>query len=273
MWAEDRAENKSLSISNSYATGNVATTDNDGATAGRFIGNNIQFDGFTISNSFYSTNSTVTLPSDSSETTGFGVEKSATEFKKLSTFSGDGWTWNMTTDRTLNKNTILSPTLVADNQGVMHWVMPLYTTALNYTLGTKNKTVAKVIDNIVPPIPTPPPSTPSTSDGRTKEKTTTVVTTTTPSGSIAAPTVQAIDVTALVKLAVPALSGSTSEFTLVSQANNTEVSKVTMEELTTKAPNSEIRVALGGDSLVALVNGGVNLPDGVSQEFYVVEEK
>jgi hypothetical protein len=427
VMAEDRAENKSLSISNSYATGNVATTDNDGATAGRFIGDSMQFDGLTISNSFYSTNSTVALPSGSSETTGFGVEKSATEFKKLSTFSGDGWTWNMTTDSTLNKNTILSPTLVADNQGVMHWVMPLYTTALNYTLATanttyngldqalsgfwtnsifgsagsslvagtdykfvygsadttsfknagiynsisvqllnsdyeldtagtntvgslviakanatvtaenksktsgesdpiltyniiglvgndtldgllsrisgesvgnynitkgtlansnyaidftkgnfeikKNETIAKVVDNIVPPIPTPPPSTPSTSDGRTKEKTTTVVTTTTPSGSIAAPTVQATDVTALVKLVVPALSGSTSEFTIVSQANNTEVSKVTMEELTTKAPNSEIRVALGEDSLVALVNGGVNLPDGVSQEFYVVEEK
>jgi hypothetical protein len=140
-------ENRSLSISNSYATGNVATI--SGENAGRFIDsswdmtNSVAFNntnGLTISNSFYSTNSTVTLPSGSSETTGFGVGKSATEFKKLSTFSGDGWTWNMTTDRTLNKNTILSPTLVANEAGVMHWVMPLYTTALNYTLATANTT-------------------------------------------------------------------------------------------------------------------------------------
>jgi len=35
----------------------------------------------------------------------------------------------------------------------------------------------------------------------------------------------------------------------------------------------ETRVALSSDSIVDLVNGGVNLPDGVEQEFYVVEDK
>ena len=35
----------------------------------------------------------------------------------------------------------------------------------------------------------------------------------------------------------------------------------------------ETRVSLSQDSIVDLVNGGVNLPDGVEQEFYVVENK
>ena len=35
----------------------------------------------------------------------------------------------------------------------------------------------------------------------------------------------------------------------------------------------ETRVALSSDSIVDLVNGGVNLPEGVEQEFYVVEDK
>lgn len=34
----------------------------------------------------------------------------------------------------------------------------------------------------------------------------------------------------------------------------------------------DIRVALSQDSIVDLVNGGVNLPDGVDQQFYVVED-
>ena len=35
----------------------------------------------------------------------------------------------------------------------------------------------------------------------------------------------------------------------------------------------ETRVALSANSIVELVNGGVNLPEGVEQEFYVVEDK
>ena len=35
----------------------------------------------------------------------------------------------------------------------------------------------------------------------------------------------------------------------------------------------DIRISLSQNSIVELVNGGVNLPDGVEQEFYVVEER
>ncbi|MGM0624149.1 MAG: hypothetical protein ACQESH_09055, partial [Campylobacterota bacterium] len=35
----------------------------------------------------------------------------------------------------------------------------------------------------------------------------------------------------------------------------------------------EVRVSLAQDSLIDLVDGGVKLPDGVEQEFYVVEDR
>lgn len=54
---------------------------------------------------------------------------------------------------------------------------------------------------------------------------------------------------------------------------NAAVETVSMEQLqkasSAQAVN-EIRVALGQDSFVELVNGGVHLPNGVSQEFYIV---
>ncbi|MBV5349094.1 hypothetical protein JZU61_05520, partial [bacterium] len=55
---------------------------------------------------------------------------------------------------------------------------------------------------------------------------------------------------------------------------NAQVQTVSMEELqqasVAQGGISEIRVPLGQDSLVSLVNGGVNLPQDVGQEFYVV---
>lgn len=85
-----------------------------------------------------------------------------------------------------------------------------------------------------------------------------------------------------IKTLIPEISNSTSSFTIVSKTDGVQsVAKVTMDELVSKANESsgnaggvsEIRVALAPDSFVELVNGGVNLPTGVSQEFYVVEEK
>ncbi|MBV5320355.1 MAG: filamentous hemagglutinin N-terminal domain-containing protein [Sulfuricurvum sp.] len=52
------------------------------------------------------------------------------------------------------------------------------------------------------------------------------------------------------------------------------VQTVSMEQLQKASGGqgvNEIRVPLANDSLVSLINGGVNLPIGVSQEFYVVD--
>ena len=54
--------------------------------------------------------------------------------------------------------------------------------------------------------------------------------------------------------------------------------KTAMKEDSTKNTNpsnkqEDVRVPLSSDSVIDLVNGGVNLPDGVDQLFYVVEDK
>jgi hypothetical protein len=65
-----------------------------------------------------------------------------------------------------------------------------------------------------------------------------------------------------------------NRLTLVSDTGGeTEVTSMKMDALMEKAGGGELRVALSPDSFVELVNGGVTLPEGVSQEFYVVEDK
>lgn len=65
-----------------------------------------------------------------------------------------------------------------------------------------------------------------------------------------------------------------SRVTLVGETGGEGViTRLTMEQILAKSHGSELRVALSPDSFVELVNGGVTLPNGVSQEFYVVKDK
>lgn len=70
-------------------------------------------------------------------------------------------------------------------------------------------------------------------------------------------------------------SNGSSSFGLVGSTDGTSaVQTVSMDQLQTAATTQgigEIRVPLANNSLVELVNGGVTLPKGVSQEFYVVD--
>ena len=52
-----------------------------------------------------------------------------------------------------------------------------------------------------------------------------------------------------------------------------KITTVELQDLIAKSGGGELRIALSPDSFVELVNGGVTLPKGVSQEFYVVEDK
>ncbi|MDD3008190.1 MAG: MBG domain-containing protein, partial [Arcobacter sp.] len=74
-------------------------------------------------------------------------------------------------------------------------------------------------------------------------------------------------------------SGSVS---LVSQTIQGQANQVvTLSELRTQNDSSEntnvqtqdVRVSLNGNSIIELVNGGVSLPDGVDQEFYIVSNE
>lgn len=67
---------------------------------------------------------------------------------------------------------------------------------------------------------------------------------------------------------------NSDDFSLVSTTDgNGYLQLLSMNDIKKSLPSgSEIRVPLGHDSVVELINGGVNLPDGVSQEFYVVKK-
>ncbi len=80
----------------------------------------------------------------------------------------------------------------------------------------------------------------------------------------------------LIRDAVPAINDlhKNSRLTVVSDTGGeSEVATVTVASLIAKAGGQQLRVALSPDSFVELINGGVTLPSGVSQEVYVVQDK
>ncbi|RXJ85439.1 beta strand repeat-containing protein [Arcobacter cloacae] len=65
-----------------------------------------------------------------------------------------------------------------------------------------------------------------------------------------------------------------NKLTIVGETGGeSKIEVVELQDLVAQSGGGELRVALSPNSFVELVNGGVNLPDGVSQEFYVVEDK
>jgi hypothetical protein len=80
---------------------------------------------------------------------------------------------------------------------------------------------------------------------------------------------------ALVQSIMPQGSTSGGSFGVVGKTDGiAPVQTVSMEQLQSAATAQgmgEIRVPLANNSLVELVNGGLNLPAGISQEFYVVD--
>lgn len=79
----------------------------------------------------------------------------------------------------------------------------------------------------------------------------------------------------LLQTIMPQTQGG-EHFNLVGMTDGaTPAQTVNMEQLqsASKAQGlSEVRVPLGQDSIVDLINGGVNLPKGLSQEFYVIAD-
>lgn len=132
------------------------------------------------------------------------------------------------------------------------------------------------------PTPTPTPSTEQ--QQQVNNVVTTIVNSTTvtpPAPIVVAPVVpqQQVQTLAqnnfLLQSILPQGSGSSGSFALVGSTDGTSaVQTVTMEQLQNAATTQgmgEIRVPLANNSLVELVNGGLNLPAGVTQEFYVVD--
>lgn len=133
------------------------------------------------------------------------------------------------------------------------------------------------------PIPAPTPTQPAV-QVQVNNVVTTIVNSTTvtpPAPIVVAPVVPQQQVqtqvqnNVLLQSILPQGTGTSGSFGLVGTTDGTSaIQTVSMEQLQGAATTQgmgEIRVPLANNSLVELVNGGLNLPTGVTQEFYVVD--
>ena len=228
------------SINNAYATGSVT----NGAG---FVGNN---PGGTITNSFWDT----TTSGQSTSNGGTGL--STADMQKLATFSV--WGSDIVGDASLSN---VYPQLRWATSGLSAgnsiWVIgsalsgggssgssgsssTTDNTISNIVTTIVNSTIVTALSVVIPPLALQP----SVTQTQTAQ---------------------------LLQNIMPQSNGG-ENFKLVGTTDgNNAVQTVSMDDLQKGSQSgTEIRVPMGHDSLVELINGGVNLPLGVSQEFYVV---
>lgn len=251
-------------IDKTYATGLVQGTGSDvGGLIGGLYDNYSGANNLNITNSYWDTQTTA------KDTSAYGTGLTSSQMKKLNTFS----TWG---------NSIVGDNSLSDvypqlrwattglSNGTSIWVIAPSTEASSATSTNNNEEVNKVVTAIVNTNATKvnvPKITPPVIQPKVRVQTT------------IAPT---IDMG----------FGEGTKVSLVSKPQEGEPSKVltlsdiramqTQPEQTNNGGDGqtnatpafqETRVALSDNSIVDLVNGGVNLPEGVDQEFYVVEDK
>ena len=236
-------------LTNSYASGKITLTGANQTSVNGLIGN---VDA-SITNSFYDK----TVNAAMNDEADYG--KTTTELKTLATYTtdlGDG-AWDMS-----GQNGSY-PILGFQTDGAeTTWVMAEGST----------------------PTPTPTPTSPTVQQ-QVNNIVTTIVNqaTVTPS----APTVTTVTQTMPQQTPTQMQNSALAQTVMTQQGNNSggtynlvgstggasAVQTVTMDQLQTAATTQgvgDIHVPLGNNSMIDLVNGGVTLPTGVSQEFYVV---
>jgi filamentous hemagglutinin family protein len=249
-------------ITNTYSSGAVTGTTNVGGLVG--LNEDQGYGTTTVNASFYNKTKNPTLVDDDSN-----VGKTTAQMNSLATYTtelGEA-AWDITTDNTLTK---MFPQFNTGDTTI--WVLNPVATI------DPGVAIAPTVD------PTPAPATPVVQNQVNNVVTTIVNSTTVTSPApiiVVAPVVlpQQVQTLAqnntLVQGIMPQGSTSGSSFGLVGSTDGiSPVQTVTMEQLQRVATTQgmgEIRVPLGNNSMVELVNGGVNLPKGVSQEFYVVK--
>ncbi|MFZ5374724.1 MAG: filamentous hemagglutinin N-terminal domain-containing protein [Campylobacterota bacterium] len=166
----------------------------------------------------------------------------------------------------------------------------------NYLTSLDNREMSTILSELnvaggaATPAPAPAPTTPATSTTQQEKEVSGIVTTIVNSTIVTPPLSSAVVPPApkpqqmqtqvknntLLQSILPQGTTNGGTLNLVGVADgNIPVQTVSMEQLQTAATvqgSGDIRVPLANDSLVELVNGGLNLPKGVSQEFYVVAE-
>jgi len=247
------------SITNSYATGAVTGTD--------YVGGLVGVNNSSITNSYY----------DKTVNTGMADEdsygKTTEELNELSTFSE----WDIEADPTLAKGYPFLAWQKSDNGYTKTWV-----------IGTK---VASTNGGTTPtptpdstPTPTPdstPTPTPDSTPTPTPDSTLQIGKIITPIVNQEVITINPPNVETPNDIGknfnVAFSTGENKQIVSIpieGQANQTiTLSQARQMQLENGVSGEVVRVPVSKSSIIEIVNGGVNLPNGVEQEFYVVESK
>ncbi|AZL54674.1 filamentous hemagglutinin N-terminal domain-containing protein [Aliarcobacter skirrowii] len=232
-------------IENSYATGSVIGNSN----VGGLVGNN---EYGTISNSFFDKDTTKQTQGVGSDSSAEGVSgKTSAELQSLATFTGAGW--NIQGDSTIDKGTPFLAWQKSGNGYTKTWV-----------IGTKGATP-----------PTPNPVDPKPQD--TNKGVERIV------RSIANQTATTVNLPNMETSTTPNNSGRNTNISFSQGENQMLVSRPIEGQATKRVSLSEARqmqiqnggsseeviVPLSNSSIIQLIDGGVNLPSGVEQEFYL----
>ncbi|AYJ79820.1 hypothetical protein AN286_06520 [Aliarcobacter cryaerophilus ATCC 43158] len=223
-------------IENSYATGEVSGATNVGGLVGRNTSSS-------VTKSFWDTQTS------GQATSAVGVGKTTAQMQDKSTFDG----WDIQEDSTIAKGTPFLAWQTAGNSYTKTWV-----------IGTKGATP-----------PTPNPVDPKPQD--TNKGVERIV------RSIANQTATTVNLPNMETSTTPNNSGRNTNISFSQGENQMLVSRPIEGQATKRVSLSEARqmqiqnggsgeeviVPLSNSSIIQLVDGGVNLPSGVEQEFYL----
>ncbi|WNL30743.1 GLUG motif-containing protein [Aliarcobacter cryaerophilus] len=223
-------------IENSYATGKITGTNNIGGLVGRNTSSS-------LTNSFWDTQTS------GQATSAVGVGKTTAQMQDKSTFDG----WDIQEDSTIDKGTPFLAWQKSGNGYTKTWV-----------IGTKAATP-----------PTPNPVDPKPQD--TNKGVERIV------RSIANQTATTVNLPNMETSTTPNNSGRNTNISFSQGENQMLVSRPIEGQSTQRVSLSEAKqmqiqnggsgeeviVPLSNSSIIQLVDGGVNLPSGVEQEFYL----
>lgn len=266
-------------VSNSYSAGNIDLNIENGAyiqayIIGGFIGKNSA----AISNSYTKTSSSISTPNISNNIGGF-FGRNDTMMIPIVSIGSD----NIFFDKTINPSMIdeadygkTSSELQSIINNSLGWDMEYFSGTENPTLSWQHPNSATTTTWVMGTPPTiiepeaylPPVSTPTQSS---QERVNKIITPIQNQTAVLKETLSnnIINPTALrAKLVVP--EQNESNITAVQTNENTRI--VTLSQLRESNDGNSVRVPLNNNSSIVLVDSGVNLPEGIDQEFYVADE-
>ena len=226
-------------IINSYSSGDVSGTEN--------VGGLVAYNNGIIENSFWDTEKSEQI------TSAGGQGKTTAQLQDIVTFKD----WDIIEDSTIEKGAILLSWQVdKDGENKPVWIINSIPLASSQKPTTQTPTTEKEIEKVITTIvnneavkvPNPP-----------KVKTSTPLN----SGSN---TNVAFNVGENKQIVSRPIEGQATKRVTLSEAKQ-------MQQDATGQEVGEVRVPLSRSSIIQLVDGGVSLPNGVEQEFYVADNK